>query len=59
MELVSPPTRTRRVRRVLVLTLLIALFIVSGCGKSGDKDKDPPGPNNNWDEMRWDASKWG
>ena len=41
---------------MLVLALLIALFVVTGCGKSKD---DPKEPSNKWDEMKWDESKWG
>ena len=56
MNPVSSPVRRRRARLVLVLALLIALFVVTGCGKSKD---DPKEPSNKWDEMKWDESKWG
>ena len=56
MNPVSPPRRTHRARLVLVLTLLIALFVVTGCGSDGDDDEEP---SNKWDEMKWDESKWG
>ena len=42
---------------VLVLTLLIALFFVTGCGSGGDDDEEEP--SNKWDEMKWDEGKWG
>ena len=56
MNPVSPPRRTHRARLVLVLTLLIALFVVTGCGSDGDDDEEP---SNKWDEMKWDEGKWG
>ena len=56
MNPVRSPVRRRRARLVLVLTLLIALFVVTGCGKSKD---DPKEPSNKWDEMKWDEGKWG
>ena len=55
MKPVSPPRRTPRTRLVLVLTLLLALFVLPGCGKSKDKKE----PANKWDEMKWDEQKWG
>ena len=45
-----------RARLVLVLTLLIALFFVTGCGSDGNDDEEP---SNKWDEIRWDEGKWG
>ena len=42
---------------VLVLTLLIALFVVTACGSGGGDDEEEP--SNKWDEMKWDSSKWG
>ena len=56
MNPVSPSSGLNRARLVLVLTLLIALFFVTGCGKGGDDDEEP---SNKWDEMKWDESKWG
>ena len=56
MNPVNPPSGLNRARFVLVLALLIALFVVTGCGKSKD---DPKEPSNKWDEMKWDESKWG
>ena len=41
---------------MLVLTLLTALFVVTGCGKGGGDDEEP---SNKWDEMKWDEGKWG
>ena len=57
MNPVSPSNGSSHSRLVLVLTLLIALFVVSGCGKGGGDDDEEP--SNKWDEMKWDESKWG
>ena len=40
MNPVSPSSGSSRSRLVLVLTLLIALFVVTGCGKSGGGSGD-------------------
>ena len=48
MNHVSPPRRTSCAPFVLVLTLLIALFVVTGCGKGGGDDEEEP--SNKWDE---------
>ena len=57
MNPVSPSNGSNRAPLVLVLTLLIALFFVTGCGKGGGDDDEEP--SNKWDEMKWDEGKWG
>ena len=52
MNPIKPSVGTHRTRLVVLLTVAVALFITTGCGKKGGDD-NPKKPSSEWDKMKW------
>ena len=59
MNPARPSAQIHRPRLVVLLTLVAALFITSGCEKKKGGDDDDKDPSNEWDEMKWDEGEGG